>query len=99
MVRAVNSPRLKLLYDIYHQQLSEGDLIRTIEGNLPWIGHLHAADVPGRHEPGTGEINHANIARMLVANGYDGFVGLECFPAGDSDQALRAFISTYSDVG
>ncbi len=97
LVRAVNSPRVKLLYDIYHQQLSEGDLIRTIEANLPWIGHIHAADVPGRHEPGTGEINHANIARMLVANSYDGFVGLECFPAGDSDEALRAFISTYGE--
>ena len=96
LVRNVNSSRLRLLYDIYHQQLTEGDLIRTIEANLPWIGHIHVADVPGRHEPGTGEINFPNIVRMLAANGYDGCVGLECFPAGDSDQALQAFTCALS---
>ena len=95
LVRSLNSSRLRLLYDIYHEQLSTGDLIRTIEANLDWIGRLHAADVPGRHEPGTGEINFTNITRMLNSNGYDGCVGLECFPAGDSDQALQAFVNAF----
>ncbi len=95
MIRALGSPRIKMLYDIYHLQVMEGNIIDTIESNLGDIGHIHVADVPGRHESGTGELNYANIARMLQANNYDGYVGLECFPAGDSDAALKAFTDIF----
>jgi hydroxypyruvate isomerase len=91
IVRQVGNPRLKVLYDVYHMQIMEGNLIATIEANLDLIGHIHVADVPGRHEPGTGEINYANIARMLRANGYEGCVGLECVPLGDSRDAVKSF--------
>jgi hydroxypyruvate isomerase len=95
IVRQVGSPRLKVLYDVYHMQVMEGDLIATMEANLHDIGHIHVADVPGRHEPGTGEINYINIARMLRTRGYDGFVGLECFPQGGSDAAVGTFLSVF----
>jgi hydroxypyruvate isomerase len=95
IIRALNHPRLKLMFDIYHLQVMEGNIIQTIESNLDHIGHIHVADVPGRHEPGTGELNFHNIARMLKANNYDGHVGLECFPTGDSDDAIRKFADIF----
>lgn len=88
IVRAVGSPAVKLLYDIYHQQITEGFLLPTIEANLELIGHFHCADVPGRHEPGTGEINYANIFRFIADSAYQGWVGLEFRPTGDHAQAL-----------
>jgi sugar phosphate isomerase/epimerase len=72
LVRRVGSSRLKVLYDVYHMQIMEGNLIATMEANLAEIGHVHVADVPGRHEPGMGEINYGNIARMLKANSHGG---------------------------
>lgn len=96
LISAINSPRLKILYDIYHLQIMEGDIIKTIEANLDHIGHIHVADVPGRHEPGTGEINFKNIISTLRANNYSGYVGLECFPIGDSTKALDAFKEIFS---
>lgn len=95
IIRALNHPRLKMMFDIYHLQVMEGNIIQTIESNLEHIGHIHVADVPGRHEPGTGELNFHNIARMLETSGYDGHVGLECFPIGDSDEAIRIFADIF----
>jgi hydroxypyruvate isomerase len=95
VVRRIGSARLKVLYDVYHMQIMEGNLIATLEANLNEIGHIHVADVPGRHEPGTGEINYCNIARMLQANSYSGFVGLECVPRSDSAAAIRAFQTVF----
>jgi hydroxypyruvate isomerase len=95
LVRQIASPRVKVLYDVYHMQIMEGNLIATIEANLDAIGHIHVADVPGRHEPGTGEINYGSIARMLTANGYAGLVGLECVPKSDSAAAVRAFQAAF----
>ncbi|MBC7287488.1 MAG: TIM barrel protein [Armatimonadetes bacterium] len=89
ILRAVESPAVKLLYDIYHQQITEGFLIQTIRDNIDLIGHFHVADVPGRHEPGTGEINYANVFRAIEEAGYEGWVGLEFRPTGDSAEALR----------
>ena len=86
--RAVGSPGVKLLYDIYHQQIMEGNLIQNITENIGLIGHFHAADVPGRHEFGTGEINYANVLARIDQAGYDGFVGLEYGPTGDSAESL-----------
>ncbi len=75
-------PNVRLQYDIYHMQIMEGDLARTIERLLPAIGHVQLADNPGRHEPGTGEINYPWLLSRLDALGYDGFVGCEYVPAG-----------------
>jgi hydroxypyruvate isomerase len=88
IVRAIGSPSVKLLYDIYHQQITEGFLLETIRANLDLIGHFHAADVPGRHEPGTGEINYANVFRFIADSAYQGWVGLEFRPTGDPAEAL-----------
>jgi hydroxypyruvate isomerase len=77
IVDGVGSPAVKLLYDIYHQQITEGNLIARITADLSKIGHFHVADVPGRHEPGTGEINYANVFARIAELGYDGHVGLE----------------------
>lgn len=93
IIRAVGSPNVKLLYDIYHQQITEGNLIQTITENINLIGHFHVADVPGRHEPGTGEINYANVLKTIDAAGYGGYVGLEYAPqtsAVDSLNKVRA---------
>jgi len=90
IIDEVNSPNVKLLYDIYHMQVMEGNLIATIQANLDQIGHLHVADVPGRHEPGTGEINYRNVFRAISEAGYRGFVGLEFRPSVDSAAALAA---------
>lgn len=86
----VGSPNVKLLYDIYHMQIMEGSLITTIRTHLDQIGHIHVADAPGRHEPGTGEINYRNVFRAILESGYRGFVGMEFHPSTDSDSALRS---------
>ncbi len=84
----VNHPNLKLQYDIYHMQIMEGDLTRTIRENLARIGHIQLADNPGRHEPGTGEINFPNLLRAIDETGYDGWIGCEYTPAGDTEAGL-----------
>jgi len=89
IISEVNSPKVRLLYDIYHLQIMEGNLIDTITKNINVIDHFHLADVPGRHEPGTGEINYANVLRRIDETGYDGFVGLEFMPTTDSGSALE----------
>jgi hydroxypyruvate isomerase len=86
----VNSPRVKLLYDIYHMQIMEGDVIRTIRENIKWIGHFHTAGNPGRNDlDDTQELNYAGICRAIAATGYDLYVGHEFRPKGDPMAALR----------
>jgi hydroxypyruvate isomerase len=86
----VNSPRVKLLYDIYHMQIMEGDLIRNIRENVAWIGHFHTAGNPGRYDmDDEQELNYAGICRAIAASGYDGYVGHEFRPKGDVFEALR----------
>ncbi|HEY3417589.1 MAG TPA: TIM barrel protein [Armatimonadota bacterium] len=90
IVRAINSPGLKLLYDIYHMQIMEGNLIANIERHLDVIGHFHSAGVPGRHELFTGEIYYPAILERIVAGGYTGSFGLEYMPAmADHAESLR----------
>jgi hydroxypyruvate isomerase len=90
IVRAIRSPHLKLLFDIYHMQVMEGNLLATIEANLDVIGHFHSAGVPGRAELFGGEIDYPEIIRRLDALGYDGCFGLEYFPAlDDPGESLR----------
>jgi hydroxypyruvate isomerase len=90
IVREVNSPRVRFLYDFFHEQISEGNLIAKLAKNIDLIGLVHIADVPGRHEPGTGEINYANIFRKLGQLGYSRYAAMEFVPTGDAVSALRA---------
>ena len=90
VVREVNSPNVKLLYDIYHMQIMEGDLIDTIRTNLQWIGHFHTGGVPGRHElDGTQEIQWDGVMRAIADAGFRGYVAHEFVPAGDPLVSLR----------
>jgi hydroxypyruvate isomerase len=89
IVRAVNHPQVKFLYDFFHEQISEGNLIEKLERNIEHVGLVHVADVPGRHAPGTGEINYQNIFRKLVELKYDRIVAMEFLPMGDAVDELR----------
>jgi hydroxypyruvate isomerase len=89
VVKAVDSPRVKLLYDIYHMQIMEGDIIRTIDEHHSWFGHYHVAGNPGRHEPDDSqELNHPPIYAAIARTGYEGFIGMEFVPVGDAAAAL-----------
>jgi len=86
----VGSPRVKLLYDIYHMQIMEGDVIRTIRENIRWIGHFHTAGNPGRRDmDDTQELNYAGICGAIAATGYDLYVGHEFRPKGDPIESLK----------
>jgi len=91
VVSRVASPRVKLLYDIYHMQIMEGDVIRTIRDNAQWIGHYHTGGVPGRHEiDATQELNYRAVAQAIADTGYAGFVAHEFMPAAaDTLASLR----------
>jgi hydroxypyruvate isomerase len=91
LIAAVDSPGLRMNLDLYHAQIGEGNLIELVSRCLPWVGEIQVADVPGRREPGTGEIRYQAIAQALDDLGYDGVVGLEAFASGDSHAALEAF--------
>ncbi len=80
LVEAVRSPNVKLLFDFYHVQVMEGNLIQNFTKNLAHIGHVHIGDVPGRHQPGTGEIHYPRIFRAIHESGYTGFVSPEYSP-------------------
>ena len=80
IIRTVNSSNIKLLLDLYHEQLMAGNLINTIIQNIDIIGHIHIADVPGRHEPGSGEINYMNVLNILKKFNYKNYVGFEFRP-------------------
>jgi hydroxypyruvate isomerase len=88
IVERVGSPAIGILYDVYHMQIMEGNLIETIRLAADSIHHVHVADVPGRHEPGSGEINYANVFKVLDKVGYDGWTGMEFRPSDDSAAAL-----------
>jgi hydroxypyruvate isomerase len=88
IISEVGSPHLFLQYDIYHAQVTEGDLAPSIERYLPRIAHLQLADTPGRHEPGTGEINYRFLLDFIDRLGYQGWVGCEYEPAADTISGL-----------
>jgi hydroxypyruvate isomerase len=97
LVEAVGSPHLRLMLDLYHAQIGEGNLIELIRRAGPAIGEIQVADVPGRREPGTGEINYAAVATALAASGYRGVVGLEAWAAdGDTERALDRFRTVFT---
>jgi len=90
VVQEVNSPNVKLLYDIYHMQIMEGDLIATIRADIQWIGHFHTGGVPGRHElDGTQEVQWDGVMRAIADSGFKGYVAHEFVPIGDPLGSLR----------
>ena len=90
IVEAVNQPQVQLLYDFFHEQIAAGNLIAKLEKALPHLALVHIADVPGRHEPGTGEINYENILRKLTELNYTGMVAMEFRPTSDPVGKLRS---------
>jgi hydroxypyruvate isomerase len=93
VMEEVNSPNVKLLYDIYHMQIMEGDLIATIRANLQWIGHYHTGGVPGRHElDNTQEVQWDGVMRAIADAGFKGYVAQEFIPARDPLTSLRAAV-------
>jgi hydroxypyruvate isomerase len=94
IIKEVDHPNLWLQYDVYHMQIMEGDLTKTILDNLSTILHIQIADNPGRHEPGTGEINFANLFKAIETAGYDRWVGCEYKPAGRTEDGLQ-WLSLY----
>jgi hydroxypyruvate isomerase len=89
MTKAVASPNIKVLYDLYHEQRGFGNLIEKLDNNIAEVGLIHVADVPGRHEPGTGEVNYSNIYRKLVQLNYKNIIAMEFHPTGDVVKTLQ----------
>jgi hydroxypyruvate isomerase len=89
IAKAVDNPHIRVLYDVYHEQRQFGNLIEKFEKNIDLVGLIHIADVPGRHEPGTGEIHYLNIYRKLAQLGYKGTLAMEFYPTGDIVETLR----------
>lgn len=89
IVRAVGSSKVKVLYDLYHEQRGMGNLIEKLEKNIDEVGLIHVADVPGRHEPGTGEMNYGNVYGRLAELHYRGVIAMEFYPTGDVVETLR----------
>ena len=93
LTRLIGSPYLKVLYDVYHMQLNEGSLCDHIRAYADQFGHIHVADAPGRHEPGTGEIYYPAVFAALEQAGYRGLIGYELFPKTDTKTAVRAIMA------
>lgn len=92
ITRLIGSPMLRVLYDAYHMQLNEGALCDTIRAYGDQFGHVHVADAPGRHEPGTGEINYRNVFACLEEIGYTGLLGFELIPRTTTAEAVKAIM-------
>lgn len=93
MTRLIGSPVLKVLYDVYHMQLNEGSICDNIRAYGDQFGHIHVADAPGRHEPGTGEINYHKVFACLEDCGYQGLVGFELMPETTTKNAVKAIMA------
>ena len=96
LVEAVDSPHLRMNLDLYHAQIGEGNLIQLVERALPVVGEIQVADVPGRREPGTGEINYPAVAAALDRLGYTGVVAMEAWASGDPVLALERFRTAFT---
>jgi hydroxypyruvate isomerase len=89
IIKSVNCPNIKLLYDVYHMQIMEGNIIENVTNNIEFIGHFHSAGVPGRHEIMRGENDYKNILEAIQKCGYDRFFGLEYLPTYENEQSLK----------
>src|SRR4051812_36512811 len=96
LVAAVDSPHLRMNLDLYHAQIGEGNLVELVRSTHHLVGEVQVADVPGRREPGTGEIAYPALARAMAETGYDGVVALEAWASGDSTAALTAFRDAFT---
>lgn len=96
LVSSIDKSELRLNLDLYHVQIGEGNLIEWCRKCQPWIGEIQVADVPGRKEPGTGEINYRGVARALKAIGYSGPICMEAFASGDPEAALETFRAAFT---
>jgi hydroxypyruvate isomerase len=100
IVRAVDDPRIKVLYDCYHMQIMEGNMVNNIKTNIDFIGHIHSAGVPGRHELHRGETNYPFVIRAAEEAGYDRYFGFEYWPTYEDQQSVRdvlAYARSYKD--
>ena len=97
LIREINHPNIKVLYDAYHMQIMEGNVIETIKANIDAIGYFHVADVPGRFEPGTGELNYKNIIAALKKAGYKGTVGFEFTPK--NGKSMETVKRVFDEIG
>lgn len=95
IVQAVDSPNIKQLYDIYHQQITEGNLIPNLRNNIAGIGHIHIGDNPGRKQPGTGEINYPNVFKAIKESGYDGYLAVECGHTEGAENAIKDLLKCF----
>jgi hydroxypyruvate isomerase len=98
VVDEVGSPKVKLLNDLYHMQIMEGNLIANLQKYIDRIGHFHVADVPGRHQPGTGEINYRNVLKAIAETNYEGYVAMEYTPTIDPLESLKQIQKMVSDL-
>jgi len=89
LVKDINSPHFKLLFDIYHEQVQIGNVTRTLIEAAPHVAVFHVADNPGRNDPGTGELNYANIYRAIQKTGYAGYICMEYLPIADPVASLK----------
>ena len=96
LVQAVDHPNLRIMLDLYHAQIGEGNLIELVQQCGDYIGEIQVADVPGRCEPGTGEIHYPAIAQALMEMGYRGNIGLEGWASGDDELALERFRTAFT---
>lgn len=97
VIKEVDSSHVKLVFDVYHQQITEGNIIRNLTKHDASINHFHIADNPGRSQPGTGELNYENILRSIKELQFTGFIGLECNYTIDTDEALIQFKESITD--
>lgn len=99
LLKEAGSPNIRLLYDAYHMQIMEGNICDTIKKYSSYFGHFHIADVPGRCEPGTGELNYTNILKTLKETGYERICGFECTPVGgSSSEVMRYLLKEYGEI-
>lgn len=88
LIREVDNPHVRLLFDIYHEQVQEGNVIRTLTDAAPYTAVFHVADSPGRHEPGTGEINYRNVYKAIQKTGFSGYLTMEYLPLAEQTASL-----------
>ena len=98
LIREVDNPHVRLLFDIYHEQVQIGNVIRTLAEAAPYVGVFHIADNPGRNDPGTGEMNYANIYKAIRKTGYRGYVTMEYLPVGDAVGSLTRAVKDMRGV-
>ena len=95
LIRAVDNPHVRLLFDLYHEQVQAGNIIRTLTEAAPEVAVFHVADNPGRNDPGTGEMNYPNIYKAIQKTGYAGYLTMEYLPLGDPVASLTKAIDTF----